>query len=254
MRVVFVDLPGSGMGSLERGQDYSFRSYVNDLEALRNRLDVEFFTILGHGWGAALAAEYALAHHQRVEALMLVNPLRVLTPVGQDSEAQARMVGRIDPTLLDRWVAEVTPRLQAALTGKEAWDSVEHLSWWSEMILTQFAALPPSSWSQSLLDAPWRMRAYSQFKVAAMSPGSAMARYDLADRARALPGEVPVLIFGSDNDANYVAPAAWHATPLHQALPSSQLVIWNDVGHFPFVERQDDFVSVAAKFCAGARI
>jgi pimeloyl-ACP methyl ester carboxylesterase len=115
------------------------------------------------------------------------------------------------------------------------------------MILTQFATPPPPSWSFSI-----NLRAYAAYKGAAMFQGdNAMATYDLTQRARDLSPRIPALIISSNHDANYVAKADGHAIPLHHVIPNSRLVLWNDVGHFPFVERPADCYALIKEFIDG---
>lgn len=244
-RVVTVELPGTGDASREDGQDYSFAAFVSDLAAVQQAIGAKRVAVLGHGWGAAMAVEYALAHRESVSDLILVSPLRIFTGSGQDSEAQARMVERTDPSLFPRWTEGLQPQFMAALEGEASWDAVEQHGWWSDMIRTQFAALPPAAWDEAIAGSRWGLRAYATYKGAAMfDPASAMASYDLAERAAELPRDLSILILSSNHDANYVAPASRHAVPLASALPQAEFIQWDDLGHFPFVERQAEFAEL----------
>src|SRR5690625_4989101 len=91
-RVATVDLPGCGHGSLSRGLEYGFPDYIADLDAVLHKLGIERAALLGHGWGAAMAVEYALVRPSAVRSLVLVNPIRVFTGEGQRSEE--RRVGK----------------------------------------------------------------------------------------------------------------------------------------------------------------
>jgi pimeloyl-ACP methyl ester carboxylesterase len=48
---------------------------VADLEAVRARLGLERLLLVAHGWGAAIASQYVLAHPHRVSRLVLVSPV-----------------------------------------------------------------------------------------------------------------------------------------------------------------------------------
>jgi proline iminopeptidase len=52
----------------------NLQTFVDDVEALRRRLDLEKVTILGHSWGAMLAMAYASQQPHRVESLVLICP------------------------------------------------------------------------------------------------------------------------------------------------------------------------------------
>ena len=75
--------------------------YVEDLEAIRKHLGVEQLTLLGHSWGAAPAALYAMQYPQRVRRMILVGTIpfkrselaaafQKLAP-GRDSVTRRRM-------------------------------------------------------------------------------------------------------------------------------------------------------------------
>src|SRR5688572_286842 len=49
--------------------------YVEDLEAIRRHLGLEEMTVLGHSWGAAPAALYAMQYPQRVRRIILVGTI-----------------------------------------------------------------------------------------------------------------------------------------------------------------------------------
>jgi pimeloyl-ACP methyl ester carboxylesterase len=251
VRTIHVDLPGAGRASIEENADYTFPAFIQDLDVIRSQVDTEQTAILGHGWGAALGVEYALARPANVSALVLVTPLRCFGSAGQDVAAQVRQVERSDPTLGPRYAADVLPAFKAAMAGQGPWEPVEKHGWWGEMLLTQFSRSPPPAWFTALQQERWGLRAYATYKGGAMyQPEHPMASYDLAQRALGLRTEIPVLIVSSNHDANYVAKAETHAIPLHRAIPGSELLIWDDVGHFPFVERPKDFAATVADFLA----
>lgn len=48
---------------------------VRDLETVRNHFGMQKVTLLGHGWGAGIAAQYAVDRPERVERLILLSPI-----------------------------------------------------------------------------------------------------------------------------------------------------------------------------------
>jgi pimeloyl-ACP methyl ester carboxylesterase len=67
------DLRGHGYSSKPE-QGYCFRDYIEDLEALMDYLQWQDCHILGHSWGAKLAAIWATQHPARFRSLILVDP------------------------------------------------------------------------------------------------------------------------------------------------------------------------------------
>src|SRR5262245_51168706 len=79
---------------------------VEDLEALRVRLQQDRLTLLGHSWGGMLAMAYAAAHPDRVDRLVLVESggptLEFQQWFGDNIEARLRPE---DIELRDHWRA-----------------------------------------------------------------------------------------------------------------------------------------------------
>jgi acyl-CoA ligase (AMP-forming) (exosortase A-associated) len=71
-RVIAPDLRGHGLSDKPR-TDYSMPSLVADLHAALGLLAVTGkFVLVGHSFGGAIASEYAAAHPERVERLILI--------------------------------------------------------------------------------------------------------------------------------------------------------------------------------------
>lgn len=61
--------------SKPRGYQFSFGQLADNTDASLASLNIDKVTIIGHSMGDMLAARYALSHPQRVEQLVLVNPI-----------------------------------------------------------------------------------------------------------------------------------------------------------------------------------
>ncbi len=82
---------------------------IADIEALRQLLGVESWTVLGLSWGTTLGLAYAQAHPNRVNALALA---LVTTTSRREVEWITRDVGRIFPREWDRFAAAVPGALR----------------------------------------------------------------------------------------------------------------------------------------------
>jgi pimeloyl-ACP methyl ester carboxylesterase len=71
-RVVAFDF--SGHGGSPGAQRYSYDELVKDIAAVADSPQLDTFVLVGHSMGAAVAAEFAAVHPQRVKALVLVDP------------------------------------------------------------------------------------------------------------------------------------------------------------------------------------
>jgi proline iminopeptidase len=73
--LVFYDQRGRGRSdSVPDTTALTAERDVADLETLRQHFDLQQLTLVGHGWGGALAVHYAVAHPDRVRRLALVSP------------------------------------------------------------------------------------------------------------------------------------------------------------------------------------
>jgi long-chain acyl-CoA synthetase len=78
-RVIAPDLRGHGDSEAGEGH-FSINDQLRDLEELLDRLDVKEPAVLcGHSFGGALAIEFALAHPERVDRLVLIATAGVFT-------------------------------------------------------------------------------------------------------------------------------------------------------------------------------
>ncbi|MER3555102.1 MAG: proline iminopeptidase [Meiothermus sp.] len=75
-RVLYLDQRGSGRSPELPAETRLFTvdALVEDLEALREHLEIDSWALLGHGFGAIPALEYARQFPQTAQSLVLINP------------------------------------------------------------------------------------------------------------------------------------------------------------------------------------
>lgn len=114
-RIVLFDQRGCGRSrplASEPDADLGANTTVHlvaDIDALRQHLGVESWTVLGMSWGTTLGLAYAQAHLDRVSALVLA---LVTTTSRREVEWVTHDVGRIFPQEWDRFAAAVPDRLR----------------------------------------------------------------------------------------------------------------------------------------------
>jgi pimeloyl-ACP methyl ester carboxylesterase len=69
--VVIPDLPGMGLSDVKQG-GYDLPSVAEDIHLLASTLGLEEVDVVGHDWGAAVAAVYALRYRQEVKKLVFI--------------------------------------------------------------------------------------------------------------------------------------------------------------------------------------
>ena len=73
-RCIVINQRGTGKSALDKidSLNLTMEDYVNDLEALRKKLQVDKLILLGHSWGGMLAMQYASEFPTRVDQLILL--------------------------------------------------------------------------------------------------------------------------------------------------------------------------------------
>jgi proline-specific peptidase len=72
-RVIYYDQRGTGLSDFAPGEDgYSVEQAVEDLDRLRQALDIDSWVLLGYSYGGFLAQYYATTHPEHVAGLVLV--------------------------------------------------------------------------------------------------------------------------------------------------------------------------------------
>lgn len=207
------------------------------LEALRRHFGMERMTLLGHGWGAGLAALYATERPARVDRLVLLSPI----PPSKEPyarEAAARLRARMGAS------AGRTDSLAVAMRmGEDVRGNCRELFRirWRAMAATPGAAgriraRPCDAPEEALRRYPATAeRAWGLLRSWRWQPM-------LADvRARTL------VVRGTDDPAPPEAARDWAAS-----IPGARLLEIPGAGAFPHAERPELFFPELERFLAGA--
>lgn len=193
---IAVDLRGTG-DSDPTDEGHTFARYVEDLHAVVEDAGVERFTLVGHSMGGGLAMLYALAHPERLDALILLHPL---SPMG---------------------IRHLTPEMIAATNAL-----VGNPDAMRAIIVAGCVEPPTGEWLDALVaDAVgWKPSIY----IGSMAE---MERFDPVDRLSDI--SVPTLVTWADRDT--VIPFDG-IVELFTKVPGCSLEIWHGVGHDSVIE------------------
>jgi proline iminopeptidase len=234
-RVVLFDQRGCGR-SVPNAADPSTELAVNttahlldDIEALREHLEVDRWLVFGASWGCVLGLTYAERHPERVTALVL---FALATGRRAETELLTRGAGRLFPEAWARFTALVPADERA---GDLAAAYARLLASPDPMVRQAAAdawcdwedALLPGSPPLSRFDPPDYRMTFARLVTHYWSHGSWLGPDQVLRDADRLAGIPAVLVQGGLDLGNLVG------TPwlLHGALPDSELVIVDDAGH-----------------------
>ena len=210
--------------------------YMEDLEAIRKHLGLEKLTLLGHSWGAAPAALYAMQYPERVRRMILVGTIPAERS-GLGRAFQVMAAARDSATL--RRMAELSRIRQANPDDRAACREYDQL-WFTPF----FGASEAAS----------RMKG----NVCAGSPESLKNKQNVDRFTFASLGNwdwkmslsraaVPTLIIHGELDPLPIEDARkWAA-----AMPNARLFELKGIGHFPYVEAPEAFFAAVDQFLTG---
>ena len=236
LRLVFIDTRGSGLSG--RPADPMHMGSVdmaNDLEALRVHLGLSEVSILGHSNSGAIALACAARYPDRVSRLVLIDS-QVLG-LSADADTQRILQNRAtDPRF-----KEATRIVSTFFTGQmNPATSDESLEAFIAQVLPLFLHSPEKSLplAQEQLFGPISSYAFtSQYAADAAFP------IDQTKSLGAIRAKVLIMVGRHD----YICPVAL-SERLHEGIPQSQLVIFEESGHLPWLEEPNAFFAELERF------
>jgi len=227
-RCIAPDLPGFG-GSELPAEPISITGYARVVDALCRQLGVDRATVVGHSMGGFVGAELSIAFPTRVDRLVLVSaaglsieyqrrePLLTLARVSSASSRYWRR--RVDlvvkrPRIRELGLAGIV-RYPRKLSGPLTWELVQGTG-----------------------------------KHGFFPALEALMSYSFRKRLREI--EVPVLVVWGRNDL--LVPVG-DAEKFGELIGgNARVVIFEDTGHTPMIERPSRFNALLAEFAAGRAV
>jgi proline iminopeptidase len=208
-----------------------------DLERIRRLLGQERLTLVGHSFGALVAALYAAEWPERVEALVLVAPAPLVTMPAGDGDLFAQVNARLD--------AEGQRTLEAWL--RHTFDFPARLKEDEPTLSRHFAAFGPLYAQAVRRERPAAMVPDSGVPGGLLSLGLYLSlgrHHDWSGWLRRV--RAPTLVIHGAED---LQPRS--ATErVVEALPHARLVELAGSGHFPFEEQPEAFARTLRAFLA----
>ena len=228
-QLVYVDHRGNGRSERTGPATYTMAQMADDLEALRQLLGYERIQVLGHSFGGMVALTYATRYPGSLEAL-----IPATTAASYEFRAQAWEIAAARATPLQM---EMLPRLFDGVIATEA----EHDEWWRACLPLYFHRADDTICSEML------GREHAQLEVVNYMMASQIPGYDLASQLPAV--SAPTLVVSGRHD--WVTPVS-QGEVIASGIPGARLEVFEDSGHFPFIEEQDRFLQVIADFIVSA--
>ena len=249
-RVVFIDERGSGKSEkLEDPSGYTVDAMVEDVEAVRQALDLGRIDVMGHSFGGVLAQGYAFKYQANLSHLVLASTFHSTRAL---NDVFRQMKAHMTPEFRTRLDAME----KAGLYGRgKPWErgrySGEYMAaaWGEGYFPYLYQRRPDPNYDPaSSLDMSWDLYremwgSHGEFVV-----DGNLTSVEYADRLPTI--TVPTLITVGDHDQ--VAPSV--AEDMHKAIKGSTLSVIPQSGHMTFVDQPGLFVKTVADFVANRMI
>jgi proline iminopeptidase len=232
MELVYYDHRMNGRS--ERPKDPSgitHQTWIADADALREALGYDRIILFGHSYGGALALEYALEYGDRLAGLILcctAPKFDYLDIILENANA--------------RGTAAQLKAIDAVLSGTVTEDAD-----WRKMWMT-YLPLYFKDYDPAIGAAMDRQTIYS---AAAQNHANAccLPSFDtLGDLSRIT---TPTLVISGRED--WITPPAQAWERIHAGMPNSESFVFEESGHFPFIEETNRFMKLVGSWTAGLR-
>lgn len=230
--VIFYDQRGCGRSTgAVTAETISLQKYLEDLETIRKFFAARKIAVLGHSWGGYLAMEYAIAHPECIDKLILSNSI----PSTSDGLA----------LFVNEWTRRMAPygkelaELHQLPGYKESDpDVVERIH---RLIFSTYVHNPEKA---LLLNIRLSQNAAARGnRVYELLHQSVLAKpYNHNFAINRL--KIPTLIIHGDDDP---IPAST-AKEIHENILGSQYILMEECGHFPYVEDPDFYFQAINAF------
>lgn len=237
-RVIGLDQRGCGKSTpaaqddLEHLPENTTQSLIEDIEAVRERLDVEKWIVTGTSWGSTLALAYALEHPARVLGIALV---AVTTSTRSEIQWITEDVGRIFPEAWANFMEaahagpgeRIVEAYARRLAGQDREDARLAALSWDRWESTHISLEP--NWHPGPLFEDERERMTFALLVTHYwaNDGFLVDGKEIIPRIRELNG-IPGFLIHGRRDISSPAVTAWQ---LHKRWESSRLIVVEDEGH-----------------------
>ena len=229
--LIYLDTRGSGKSTRPaQPENMSTLDMADDLEALRKFLGLPKIAVFGHSHGGEIAAAFAAKNPGHVSHLILVDSSLPKNPDPDDDAKTNEIYDRLskDARLIDAVKAVRDPTMPDT----------------SEGVVSMLQRMTPLYWhdaskASALKDLP----PIDAWAGAALSKADNQLKFDLLSDLQRM--AAPTLIVQGKED--YIVPA-FSQDSFAKNIPHSRLVIFEQSGHFPWIEEPEKFFALVTSF------
>lgn len=221
---VYYDHRGNGRSGRPSIDTLTYEQLADDANALRKYLGFDKVVVMGHSAGGFIALEYALRYPQYLSHLILIDTAPAWD-YQEEIKANAERKG-MTAEMIEIWNAPPSST--------------------DEEFARRVKVMSPLYFYKYNAEVADRLLSKTVFCVAAAKRDDELVKdYNVVARL----GEIkaPTLILVGRDD--WICPPS-QAQRMHKGIPNSELVVFEQSGHFPYVEKPDVFFSAVRDWLA----
>lgn len=232
-QLIFYDQRAAGQSSIEVDpKTMTLDGFIEDIEQVRQQLNLGRTNLLGHSWGGMLAMNYAIKYDQNLNHLILSN---ASAPSVLDAQQEGLLVAqkmtKRDQDKLNNLTSS------GLLRTEDPSDAINEMM----MISYRVHMYDTANMDRLVLSIPKDFMLRSQ-AYRTLNPD--LANYDLYDQLKQV--KTPTLVlFGESEPAVQL-----HANRMIGSFQNGELFVVKGAGHFPFIESNQDYIAKIKSFLA----
>jgi len=215
LQLIYYDHRGNGRSDRPPAETLNHEQFSKDADALRYRLGYSRVAVIGHSYGGFIALEYALRYPKKISHLILLN---TAPAYNYGAEIRANL-NRKNPS----------PEILNAFRSSTPSEASELERLFHTVLPLYFHRFNPKLAHRLFADVIWSTSAAARNQ-------HLLPSYNVIADLKEI--EIPTLILVGRDD--FVCPPS-QADLLHQHISGSELVIFEQSGHFPYVEEPEAF-------------
>jgi proline iminopeptidase len=213
LHLIYYDHRGNGRSGRPAKETMTHAQLAADAEALAVHLGFDQVAVIGHSYGGFIALEFALRHPDRLSHLILLDTAPAFN-YAEEVRANATRKGATE---------EMMAILQADFSSDEDMRQKFPIIW--SLYFKTFKA-----------DIGQRLLENVIINVSGGARDGEMSAYNVVPRLDEI--HIPTLILAGRDD--FICPPS-QAHILHEGIANSELVIFENSGHLPYIEEAEAF-------------
>jgi proline iminopeptidase len=239
-QLIYFDPFGRGLSSkAQNPSEYSFQNDVDEIEALRNALNLGPVNIYGHSYGGMVAQAYALKYPESVKRLILANTIHSAEMWQKGNNDNWNY--QLENQLPELWHRLDSLRQEGILSTDSVYQKIQ-----GEMPLClSFFYDPSNSPGPTNASIPFSLEVYKQIAGpdADIVLGGDLASVDFRSHLKKI--MVPTLIIAGRFDRVAIPK---YSIQFKSFMPLAKFIMFQKSGHYPFIEEPELHTKILGDF------